>query len=315
MSGSSFARAFLGMNAAFSLAAGLVLLFLPDRVSGTLFVDPGAWGSIVLRTLGAGLVVFALYLASLSANPLVRKGDVVLVSLADLGWVLGSVLLVLGFGGLLEPGGVLIVEIVAAFVAVFAVGQFLGARRIVAPLSQVSVNRVGRKLCFRVSRKVKAPAPLVWQVMTDHPGYAEVASNIAKVEVVSGDGLGMRRRCHGPKAENWLETCNLFDPGRAFGFRVHTEAPDYPYPIDELKGLWTVERTGAGSEFSIRIEATPKGGWLARTLFSLVAGGRFKVVLVDLAEAWAARMETPSRAAAVLKGKSPRSELIQGAGS
>lgn len=303
MTGSSFVRVVLGLKAASSLAAGILLLLVPDSVSQILFADPGGWKAAVPRGLGLGLVIFALALAALSANPSLRKGAVIAVSLADLGWLLGSALLVLGFGGLLMPKGAVIVVVVAAVVALFATGQLLAVRGMVTPLSRVSLSRKGRMLSFRVSREVTAPASRVWEVMTDHPGYAEVARNIAKVEVVSGDGLGMQRRCYGPKAENWLETCNHFDAGRAFGFRVHTEAADYPYPIAALTGLWAVEPREAGSEFSIQIEATPTGGWLARTLFSLLAGGKFKAVLVDLAEAWAARMETPLRGAVLSDGR------------
>ena len=314
MTDTSLARVFLGMNAAFSLVTGLLLLSVPDSISHMMFVDPEGWKPAILRALGIGLVVFALELALLSANALIRNRDIMGVTLADLGWVLGSALLVFGFGEILTPNGVLTVDIVAAFVALFAIGQVAGACRIVAPLSQVSMSRKGRALSFRVSRKVNAPAPLVWKVMTDHPGYADVASNITRVEVISGDGLGMERRCYGPKAENWRETCCHFDDGRSFGFRVHTEAPDYPYPIAELNGLWAVEPTDAGSEFSIQIKATPKGGFFTRALFSLIAGGKFKAVLVDLAEAWAARMETPSQETSASGRKPPQAMPVQDAG-
>ena len=206
---------------------------------------------------------------------------------------LGSAFLLFGFGDVFTPSGVLVVDIVAVCVAAFAIGQFAGARRIITPLSRVSMSKKNGALSFCVSRKVKAPASRVWKVMTDHPGYADVASNISKVEIVSGEGLGLQRRCYGPKAENWLETCNHFEEGRAFGFRVHTEAPDYPYPIAELTAVWAVVPADTGSEFSIQIEATPSGGFPVRTLFALVTGGKFKAVLIDLAEAWAERMERP----------------------
>ena len=309
MSGSLVARVFLGMNAAFSLAAGLVLLFFPDSASHVLFVEAGAWKPLVSRALGAGLVLFALVLTVLSANRLIRKSDVILVSVADLGWVLGSAFLLFGFGDMFTPSGVLVIDVVAVFVAAFAIGQFAGARRMVAPLSRVSVTKKNGVLSFHVGRKVNASASHVWTVMTDHPGYADVASNISKVEVVSGEGVGMQRRCYGPKAENWLETCNHFEEGRAFGFRVHTEAPDYPYPIAELTAVWTVVPADTGSEFSIRIEAMPSGGFLARALFGLVAGAKFKAVLIDLAEAWAERMETPSQALGDRSGDIPAHDL------
>ena len=137
MSGSLFARVFLGMNAAFSLAAGLILLLFPDSVSQVLFVESGAWRPLVLRALGAGLVLFALVLTVLSANRLIRKSDVILVSVADLGWVLGSAFVLFGFGNMFAPNGVMAIDVVAVCVAVFAIGQFAGARRMVAPLSRV----------------------------------------------------------------------------------------------------------------------------------------------------------------------------------
>ena len=294
MTGSRLVRVFLALNAAFSLGSGLVLIFMPDTVSKIVFADPGTWGPTALLALGVGLTIFALTLFVLAANRFIGKHSIVAVSLADFGWVLGSAVLVFGFGDILEPTGVLVIDIVAAFVAVFAIGQIVGTRRIVSPGSRVSLHRKGGALTFCVRRRVRAPAAAVWSVMTDHPRYADVASNTSKVEVISGSGLGMQRRCYGAEGERWMETCDRYEEGRAFGFRVHTEAPDYPYPIAQLNGLWCVVPRSDGAEFSIRIDATPKGGFFARILFSLVAGAKFKAVLIDLAEAWAARMETQS---------------------
>ncbi len=127
--------------------------------------------------------------------------------------------------------------------------------------------------------------------MNDHPGYADVASNISKVEVISGNGLGMQRRCFGPKGENWTETCDVFEEGKSFGFKIHTEAPDYPYPIADLQGRWSVSPHGNGSEFAIDITAKPKGNFISRMLFSVVAKRQFRMVLIDLADAWAFKME------------------------
>ena len=138
---------------------------------------------------------------------------------------------------------------------------------------------------------MNAPEEVVWRVMNDHPGYATVADNISKVEVVKGDGMGMQRKCYGPNGESWLETCNLYEHGRAYGFRVHTDADDYPYPISDLRGEWSLERNGAGSTFTIKIKAAVKGNFLVRAMFKMAAKRQFKVVLMDLADAWAVRME------------------------
>lgn len=290
------ARTFLGLNAAFSALTGAALIVLPGALSQMMFADPADWAPLALRVLGVGLLIFALDLVLMATNRFVSRGEVMLIVAADIGWLLASAAVVLFDGHLLTEAGVIVVTGVAVFVAAFAAGQYLGARRIVAPASTVTVQSSNGILQAKVKRAVRAPAPTVWDVMTDHPAYADVASNISKVEVLSGDGLGMRRRCFGPKGENWSETCDLFDEGRSYGFKIHTEAPDYPYPISDLTGRWSVEPEGTGATFSIDIEARPKGGFLTRALFSAVARRQFKAVLIDLADAWSDRMEREARA-------------------
>ncbi|WP_299475971.1 SRPBCC family protein [uncultured Roseibium sp.] len=290
------ARLFLGLNAAFSLLIGIDLVFAPAFAAELIFLEPAGWQSLVLRILGAGLIVFALDLILMATDRFVTKGQVLFISALDLGWVLGSGALLIFANQLFSGFGVAAIVAVAVFVAVFALGQYFGAQRIVAPLSQASVRSAGEKLLASVSRTVAAPKDVVWKVMTDHPRYADVADNISKVEIVAGNGEGMQRRCYGLKGENWLETCDLFDEGHAFGFRIHTEADDYPYPISKLHGEWSVVPMEEGSKFTIDIEATPKGNFLTRTLFKAAAKRQFKKVLADLADAWAARMEREARA-------------------
>lgn len=291
MSSSNTARAFLGLNAAFSLFTGLGLLFAAGSAARMLFLEPAGWQPAVLRVIGAGLLVFALGLAMMAANRFVTKGAVRLISLMDIGWVVASGLLIAGFSNLLSDMGARLVVTVAIIVAVFAVGQYIGSSRMVPLMSRVDLRAVDGQVRATVKRAVDAPSDVVWAVMTDHPGYADVASNLSKVEVLAGNGVGMERRCYGNKGETWRETCDLFEDGRAYGFTVHTEATDYPYPISDLHGRWSVSAKGTGSEFSIDIEAKPKGGLLLRALFRLAARRQFTAVLIDLADAWAERME------------------------
>lgn len=290
------ARLFLGLNAAFSLLIGIDLVLAPAIAAELIFLEPAEWQTLVLRILGAGLIVFALDLSLMATDRFTTRGKVLFISALDLGWVLGSAVLLIFASQLFSGTGIAAIAVVAAFVAAFALGQAIGAQKIVAPLSEASVRSTGEKLLARVSRTVDAPRDVVWQVMTDHPRYADVADNISKVEVVAGNGEGMQRRCYGLKGENWLETCTLFNEGHAFGFRIHTEAEDYPYPISKLHGEWSVVPTAHGSRFTINIEATPKGNLLARTLFKAVAKRQFRKVLADLADAWATRMEREAKA-------------------
>jgi len=291
MSTTTTARIFIAFNAAFSALIGLELIIFPGITAHLMFTDPVGWKPLVLRLLGMGLVLFALDLLLMAANRFVTKGEVMLIVFADIGWLIASAAIVLPARHVFTDTGLLMTGIVAAFVGLFATGQYVGAGRIVEPESRVSIHSKNGKLTAMVKRAVDAPAETVWDIMTDHPGYADVASNISKVEVLSGEGIGMQRRCFGPKGENWTETCDHFEAGRTYGFKIHTEAPDYPYPISDLRARWSVVPKGTGSEFSIDIEAMPKGGFLARTLFSALAKRQFKAVLVDLADAWSRRME------------------------
>ncbi|MEM0949057.1 MAG: SRPBCC family protein [Pseudomonadota bacterium] len=127
--------------------------------------------------------------------------------------------------------------------------------------------------------------------MSNHAGYADVANNLSEVDIVAGEGLGMQRRCYGPKGENWLETCNLFESGQAYGFKVHTEAEDYRYPLSDLQGEWSVEPMQTGSKFTVRLEATLKGNAIGQAALRALAKRKYRAVLADLADGWAARME------------------------
>ena len=291
MTNSTTARLFLGLNALFSLICGLALLIVPGMIEKIMFVVPSGWTSLILLGLGVGLLVFSLDLAMMATNRFVKRFEVNLIVFADIGWIIASAVLIGWFAQGLLPAGIILVKIVAAIVALFAIGQFFGGRKILPPAPQISFRAKDGDLIARVTRKVNAAVPDVWKIMQDHPGYADVASNLTKVEVLSGDGLGMKRKCYGPKGESWQETCDHYVKDKAFGFRIHTDAPDYPYPFVELKGLWSVEPSGSGSEFAIELTARPKGNAITRALFAPIAKRRFTPVLIDLADVWAARME------------------------
>lgn len=295
MSRSATARIFLKLNSQFSALNGAALLVAAGLIAPILIANPVDWAALGLRGLGLGLLGFALVLFMLSKNKFVSRSAVNEIVLLDALWVLGSVVLIAFFGDILTANGIIVVTIVAMVVAFFAIAQFAAAAKIQEPVPEASVETRDGKLYATVKRSVRAPKETVWDVMTDHPAYADVADNISKVEVLSGEGLGMKRRCYGPKGENWEETCDLFEPGHSYGFRIHTEADDYPYPFAELTGRWTVKDHSVGSEFDIEIVATLKGNAASKWLFATMAKPQFKAILIDLADAWADRMEREAK--------------------
>lgn len=295
MSTTKTARTFLGLNTCFSILCSIVLLLFPDYFSKLMFQDPASWVPLAMRVLAAGLLLFAVYLVLLVANQYVTKAEVMTIVVMDIGWIAASAAFVVFGQELLTFNGILVIDVVALFVGIFATGQFLGARKIVPPLSRASLTSHNGLITASVRRQVNASPEAVWKVMNDHPGYADVANNLSKVEVVSGEGEGMLRRCYGPKGENWTETCDTFEEGRSYGFKVHTEATDYPYPIRDLSGRWSVVPGENGTEFAIDISAMPKGSFLTKLLFTIATRLTFRKVLIDLADAWSNRMEREAK--------------------
>ncbi len=291
MPSSAPAHIFLKLNSQFSALNGTALMLAPALIAPILFSNPIEWAALGLRGLGFGLLCFALFLYLLSKNKFVSRSMVNEVVVLDALWVVGSVVLVAFFASLFTTHGIIVVSVVALVVAFLAVAQFAAAAKIQNPIPVARVEARDGQIRATVRRIVKAPTDTVWEVMTDHPAYADVAGNISKVEVLSGDGLGMTRRCFGPKGESWTETCDHYEPGHSYGFRIHTEAKDYPYPFLKLSGRWSVNQHTAGSEFDIEIVATLKGSTASKWMFAAIAKPQFTVIMIDLADAWAARME------------------------
>ncbi|ROQ21555.1 polyketide cyclase/dehydrase/lipid transport protein [Marinimicrobium koreense] len=291
MKASSTARIFLALNATFSLAIGGDLLVASGSVSEMIFSGQHSWLPLALRILGAGLLMFACVLFLMASNRFITKMQVLVITMMDVGWVIASAGLLFMIPEFFTDTGQSLVSVVAAVVAIFAVGQYVGSGRIIPTKSQVSMRSEKGRLIATVRRAVNAPSHRVWEVMTDHPGYADVASNLSKVEVLSGHGVGMERRCYGRAGESWRETCDLYEDGKTYAFNVHTEEKSYPYPISELRGRWSVKEGDAGSEFNIVLVAKPKGNFIKRWLFVLAAKRQFSGVLIDLADAWSSRME------------------------
>ena len=116
--GSRLARA-LRANATFSATTGVTMLLL---------ARPGAeWLGFewpwVLVLVGVGLLLFAADLALLSRkNPIPRQRTILVIA-GDVGWVLGSALLLLGWPQLFNSLGRWVVLGVALVVTLFAVLQ------------------------------------------------------------------------------------------------------------------------------------------------------------------------------------------------
>ena len=110
-------------NAAFSTLCGLTSLLAAGSLAAALGIPEPA----LLTSLGLQLLVFAGLLALLASRPAIRPGLALAVVAADVLWVIGTGPVLVA--GILTPLGSWTAFAVANVIALFAVLQYLGIRR------------------------------------------------------------------------------------------------------------------------------------------------------------------------------------------
>lgn len=288
-------RGALITNGAFSLLCAAACLIASSAVADTLFSEHVIWfgfpGATTLLVVGAGLGLFG---ASVLFTGLQRRLNPFMVKVIiafDLGWVVLSAVALVLASSVLTLLGVWIVVGLAAMVLVFALAQALGLAILYQGESALSVARDGRVRRVKLTRAVDVPKATAWEVMIDHEAYADIAENLASVEIVDGEGHGMCRRCYGSDGSTWMETSHVWEEGERYGFTIDTEAPDYPYPLARLAAVWSVKSLGdTRSVVSIEFEVEPRTS-LKGAIFVRVSMLMFPKLLDRLLGRWAVKMD------------------------
>jgi len=95
---------------------------------------------------------------------------------------------------------------------------------------------------FISERVVVAPKDKVWDIIADIGNYHKVtAAGIDHVQIIEGEGLGLKRVCSDPRGNSWEETCTIWEPGKQFGFEVNTQKEDYKLPFKSLSAIWKID--------------------------------------------------------------------------
>jgi hypothetical protein len=124
-------RSILRANAAFSLACGAVALIAADRLAEWIGAD-GGW---IVRLVGVALVVYCpMLLATAASCPERLRTFGVVVSIADLVWVAGTIALLAS--GAVDPAGAWVLGITGLVVLVFGVEQLIARRPLARTLDR-----------------------------------------------------------------------------------------------------------------------------------------------------------------------------------
>ena len=228
-------------NAAFSLLTGGAQLLLARSLAPLLGLAPN---TAVLPLIGAGLATFAGGVLWLATRPRPDRLLSLLVSFADLLWVLGSVLLMVLARGQLPLAGQLLVGSTAGVVLAFALLQLRGITR----SFRAALGSREIRVCVEVATPTTADT--LWRNIAQIGRIADfmpsLASSSLRGEAVPG--LGAIRDCTDQGGRSWSERCTHWEPARReFDVVFLTDAPRFPFPFSHLRGGWQVSPTVTGS--------------------------------------------------------------------
>ncbi|PIQ61999.1 MAG: hypothetical protein COV99_07675 [Bacteroidetes bacterium CG12_big_fil_rev_8_21_14_0_65_60_17] len=254
-------RTALRSNAAFSALCGVISLVQAEALSAWM----GGFDPWILRALGPGLLLFAaiLYMETRRSRPV--PASALAISLADLVWVIGSVIVLIAAPDALSSGGTWTVLLVALVVLVFATWQLVGLRG----LTRNTRRRTAARSGFEVHQEVAASPEAIWGVIRQLDRIGEFYSALKSVKVSRN---GARRTCENHKGQRWSEdVAALSDDNRELSLRFDTDAPGFPFPMRPMYGGWTVRRVGGKTSVTVWYEFTMKWGLLGELLAPLVA--------------------------------------------
>ena len=270
-----FLRWAMMANATFSALCGIVLFGAADPVAASLGVVDRWW----FQAIGVVLLIFSLDLVLIARKQHLSLPLAMLIILADIGWFIASIVILLVWPGIFSKLAVVAIAAVSVVVFVFAILQILGVLR------ALRNERDGPRVAVEFQRKVDVPPALAWSVVSDVAGYSNYAPSIKSSRILEGSGKGMLRECADPNGGRWTEQCTFWNEGEAYGFRINTGAADYPYPFVELRAEWRVIPERSGSLIYMRFEATMPWGILGELMLAAVMA-KYNADVKSLLDNW-----------------------------
>ncbi len=137
---------------------------------------------------------------------------------------------------------------------------------------------------IELRRRIKARPDVVWKVMSDMSGLALMAAHISKVEILEGEGLGLRRRVHDQRGRWWLETCTDWQEGERYTMTV--DSGDFVFSFKRMAYTWGLTRQGEHVTIEMRFDYTPRYGPVGLILDRLRDRHRIETQYEQLLDAW-----------------------------
>ncbi|SEA02450.1 SRPBCC family protein [Alkalimonas amylolytica] len=287
MKNTTLLRAALLINSAFSALSALLMLLWTDTIANLLGLSTHG----LLLLVSAGLLLFTADLLHQALQPRLASWRALYASMADLLWVVLSVLLTVVFYSAIPTAGIVLVISIAGFVLLFALLQLYGIR-------QLHLNPATGLYRHCLVVRTQAPARQLWPVIADLGSISRFVPMLAHSEVLNDlpAAQGAVRRCTNQKGQSWSELCTDWQEGTSFSLRFLTDEPGFPFPASVMLGGWSVQSTDQGSEVTIWWELMPKPAWMAPVMLPMLAFGAdkdFPGVIAKMAVASQEQLEEP----------------------
>lgn len=242
----------------------------------------GLKSPLLLQIIGIGLLLFAAELVYQISKKRLSSLRALVASLADLGWVSMSLILLLFLPEALTASGTVIVALVAAVVLLCAVLQLSGIEK---------MHRLPGRDAYRhcVPMEVGASAESLWRIIGDLGSIAQYAPQLASSRLVNGEisGVGSVRCCQDVNGKQWSERCTAYESGHRLELTFLCDEPGFPLPVKEMVGGWELKELGENCcEVRVWWELVPKVKLLALLImptFSHMTDRDFEGVMNNIA--------------------------------
>ena len=113
------------VNAAFSAISGLLIVSFDQRIAEFI-----GYAAISLWPMGVMLLGFGAYLLWFATRRTMNSVSVISVIVSDFAWVLGTVILLVGWNSMISVAGIWLLAVIGMIVFLLAELQWIGLRRL-----------------------------------------------------------------------------------------------------------------------------------------------------------------------------------------
>ena len=108
---------------------------------------------------------------------------------------------------------------------------------------------------YEINRHIKAHPDVIWNVISDHDAFTEIAPDIYKVENISGEKVGLVRRLHHKSGRSWEEKCIAWEDKHFYTMQVDTT--NYPLPVKKMLRTCSMEEGPKNVLVTIKYDYSP----------------------------------------------------------